>query len=72
MVLGEDQFQPLVLLRKNKRLTFFASFSALIKTVDAQGKSVFSGRHFTGFSNEEEELFGTVKVSQLLIYSIVD
>ena len=34
---------------------------ALVKTVDANGKSIFAARKFTAFSNVEEKLFGTVK-----------
>jgi hypothetical protein len=36
-------------------------YRALVKTIDAHGKSIFAGRRFTAFSNVEEELFGTVK-----------
>ncbi|KAH8824355.1 class I glutamine amidotransferase-like protein [Flagelloscypha sp. PMI_526] len=33
---------------------------ALVGAVDKDGKSIFKGRKFTGLSNREEELFGTV------------
>ncbi|KAH9482967.1 Glyoxalase 3 [Psilocybe cubensis] len=34
--------------------------AALVGGVDAQGKSIFAGRNFTGFSNEEEKQVGKV------------
>jgi hypothetical protein len=37
--------------------------SGLVGTTDAEGKSIFAGKAFTGFSNEEEEIVGKVKVS---------
>lgn len=37
--------------------------SALVGGVDANGKSIFEGRSFTGFSNAEEEAVDQVKVS---------
>ncbi|KAH8806909.1 class I glutamine amidotransferase-like protein [Flagelloscypha sp. PMI_526] len=33
---------------------------ALVGAVDKDGKSIFKGRKFTGLSNREEEIFGTV------------
>ena len=38
-------------------------FRALIGATDANGKSIFSGRAATGFSNTEEEAVGMVSVS---------
>ncbi|RDB22785.1 Glutathione-independent glyoxalase HSP31 [Hypsizygus marmoreus] len=35
--------------------------AALVGAVDASGKSIFSGKGFTGFSNAEEELAGKTK-----------
>ncbi|KAJ6614298.1 ThiJ/PfpI [Mycena sp. CBHHK59/15] len=35
--------------------------AALVGATDADGKSIFAGRAFTGFSNTEEETFDTVK-----------
>jgi hypothetical protein len=35
---------------------------ALIGAADADGKSIFSGKGATGFSNTEEEAVGMVKV----------
>lgn len=35
--------------------------AALVKAVDSEGKSIFAGRKFTGFSNNEEQLMGTVE-----------
>ena len=37
--------------------------SGLVGTTDAEGKSIFAGKAFTSFSNEEEEIVGKVKVS---------
>ena len=36
---------------------------ALVGATDANGKSIFSGRAATGFSNTEEEAVGMVDVS---------
>jgi hypothetical protein len=36
---------------------------ALVGATDANGKSIFSGRAATGFSNAEEEAVGMVEVS---------
>ncbi|KAI0787174.1 ThiJ/PfpI [Irpex lacteus] len=43
--------------------------AALVQAVDADGKSIFSSRQFTGFSDEEEGLFGTVKDVPFLLES---
>lgn len=42
------------------RLVFFR---ALVGAVRADGKSIFAGKSFTGFSNTEEEIGGGGKVS---------
>ena len=36
--------------------------AALVKAVDGEGKSIFEGRRFTGFSNNEEQIYGTTEV----------
>lgn len=41
--------------------------SALVGAVDANGKSIFLGKSFTGFSNEEEKAVDGVKVSYLMV-----
>ncbi|KAF8165395.1 ThiJ/PfpI [Crassisporium funariophilum] len=41
--------------------------AALINGVDADGKSIFAGRKFTGFSNKEEELSGGGKSIPFLL-----
>ena len=41
--------------------------SALVQAVDASGKSIFSGRNFTGFSNNEEEIVGMVQEIPFLL-----
>ncbi|KAJ6622787.1 ThiJ/PfpI [Mycena sp. CBHHK59/15] len=41
--------------------------AALVEATDADGKSIFAGRAFTGFSNTEEETFGTVKEIPFLL-----
>ena len=38
-------------------------YSGLVGTTDAEGKSIFAGKAFTGFSNEEEDIVDKVKVS---------
>lgn len=38
--------------------------SALVGGVDAQGQSIFAGKTFTGFSNDEENQAGKVAVSR--------
>lgn len=43
--------------------------SALVGGVDAIGKSFLTGRDATGFSNEEENAIGTVKVSYIRLTS---
>ncbi|KAH6914964.1 ThiJ/PfpI [Coprinopsis sp. MPI-PUGE-AT-0042] len=35
--------------------------AALVGAVDSEGKSIFEGRKFTGFSNNEEQIMGTVE-----------
>ncbi|KAF5324763.1 hypothetical protein D9611_004185 [Ephemerocybe angulata] len=44
--------------------------AALVDAVDADGKSIFAGRNFTGFSDAEEEYLGTTKVSRLFFVSL--
>ncbi|KAF6762667.1 ThiJ/PfpI [Ephemerocybe angulata] len=41
--------------------------AALVDAVDADGKSIFAGRNFTGFSNAEEEYLGTTKRAPFLL-----
>jgi putative intracellular protease/amidase len=41
--------------------------AALIQAVDADGKSIFSGRLFTGFSNEEEKAVDGVNLIPFLL-----
>ncbi|TEB30212.1 class I glutamine amidotransferase-like protein [Coprinellus micaceus] len=41
--------------------------AALVQAVDASGKSIFSGRNFTGFSNNEEEIVGMVQEIPFLL-----
>jgi len=33
-------------------------FRALVGAVDAAGQSIFAGKHFTGYSNVEEDIGG--------------
>ncbi|KAG6817442.1 hypothetical protein H0H87_008610 [Tephrocybe sp. NHM501043] len=47
-------------------------YSALVAATDASGKSIFSGKKFTGFSNTEEEINGTVEVSVCHGLDLVD
>ena len=37
--------------------------AALVLATDAQGESIFKGKHATGFTNAEEETLDAVKVS---------
>ncbi|KAF6764684.1 ThiJ/PfpI [Ephemerocybe angulata] len=41
--------------------------AALVDAVDADGKSIFAGRNFTGFSDAEEEYLGTTKRAPFLL-----
>ncbi|KAK0468241.1 ThiJ/PfpI [Desarmillaria tabescens] len=41
--------------------------AALLNVVDAEGKSIFSGKEFTGFSNTEEEAVQHVKAVPFLL-----
>lgn len=41
------------------------AYSALVGVTDAEGKSIFTGKAATGFSNTEEEQVNKVKVSNL-------
>ncbi|KAI0685022.1 ThiJ/PfpI [Cytidiella melzeri] len=41
--------------------------AALVGGVDTEGKSIFAGREFTGFSNEEESIIGQVKAVPFLL-----
>ncbi|KAG6919389.1 hypothetical protein DXG01_006272 [Tephrocybe rancida] len=41
--------------------------AALVAAVDASGKSIFSGKKFTGFSNVEEDITGSVKEIPFLL-----
>ncbi|KAF9462591.1 ThiJ/PfpI [Collybia nuda] len=41
--------------------------AALVKAVDASGKSIFSGKNLTGFSNTEEEIGGKGKEIPFLL-----
>lgn len=56
-----DLRKPIPFHAHSELTSSFKLYSALVKAVDSDGKSIFSGKSFTGFSNVEEELFGTVK-----------
>lgn len=45
---------------------------ALVGATDANGKSIFVGKAFTGFSNVEEEQVNMVQVSILYMFSTRD